>query len=262
VAESAALLTAEEEVRLARQARAGDLASRDTLASRNHRLVFDLANVLAWRLPPGMERADLIQEGFLGLYQAAERYDPERGFRFSTYATGCVRSHMMRAMRLWRCAIWVPEYQEATWLRLLALQERAAAEGREPGLAELAAAAGCTLPRARAMLALATPPLRLDQLWEGEDGPRDDYREPPCPRAPSEAAIVARMQVEAAVARLPARWQTYIRLRFGLDGGEPYARSEAAQALGYHRSSAGKLERAALERLKQLMEPRRPRRRR
>jgi RNA polymerase primary sigma factor len=240
----------------------GDLSARDLLASRHGDLIFKLSRELAHRLPPGMERADLIQEGLLGLYQAAERYDPERGFRFSTYATGRIRSQMLRAMRRWRCSIWVPEYQETTWGRFLALQERAAAEGREPGLAELAAGAGCSRSRARAMLAVASPPLSLDQPWEDVDGPWDDYREPPCPRAPSEAAIVARMQVEAAVARLPARWQTYIRLRFGLDGGEPYARSEAAQALGYHRSSAGKLERAALERLKQLMEPRRPRRRR
>jgi RNA polymerase sigma factor (sigma-70 family) len=259
VARGAALLTADEETRIARQLRAGDPAARDLLAARNHDLVFELSRALTRRLPPGMERADLIQEGFLGLYRAAQLFDPELGHRFSTYATWAVRSHMLRAMLRWRHSVRLPPQQEQAWGRVLAARARAAAEGRELTLAELASAAGCSPPTVCALLAVATPPVRLDHPWEDEDGAPGRCRELPCPRAPSEAAIVARLQLEAAVARLPERWQRYIRLRFGLEGGEPCTQVEVARLLGCHRITACRMEQAALARLKQLMEPRRRR---
>jgi RNA polymerase sigma factor (sigma-70 family) len=248
-------LTEEEEVRFARQARAGNLPARDALAGRNHALVFALARGLVHRLPPGMEAADLIQEGFLGLYRAAQQFDPERGCRFSTYATWAVRRQMLRALHAWRSPMRLPENTQPIWSRLHAAQQRAEREGREPTAAELAAAAGCTLATARRMLAVSAPPLRLDHPGEDEEGTPLPRAELSCPRAPSEAALLARMQVEAAVARLPQRWQGYIRLRFALDGGEPCTVAEAAAALGCHRNTARKIERDALARLEQLLTP-------
>jgi RNA polymerase nonessential primary-like sigma factor len=257
VVESAALLTADEERHVARQARAGDQGARDLLAARNHGLVFDAAAALARRLPPGMELADLVQEGHLALYRAAGRYDPERGTRFSTYATRAIRAQMLIAIYRWRYPI-RPTNARPGWIRVLAAHERAAAEGRNLSVLELAAAAGCRCSTVCRTLAAVTPPVCLDQGWEGDDEP-EDRETLLCPRAPSEAAIVARLQVEAAVARLPARWQAYIRLRFGLDGGECYTQVEAARELGCHRTTAAKMEQAALARLKQLMSPRRRR---
>jgi DNA-directed RNA polymerase sigma subunit (sigma70/sigma32) len=102
------------------------------------------------------------------------------------------------------------------------------------------------------------PPLSLDEGWDDEDE-RRPHLCPPCPHAPSEAALLARMQVEAAVARLPRRWQHTIRLRFALDGGEPCTVKEAAELLGIHRNSAHQIEKAALARLEQLMRPKRRR---
>jgi RNA polymerase sigma factor (sigma-70 family) len=249
--------TPEEDARLARQAGAGDLAARNALAARHHGLVFALARSLARRLPPGMEPADLVQEGFLALYRAAQAFDPDLGHRFSTYATWLIWGQMSRALHRWRHPLSVSLALGDSWARVMTAHERAARAGREPTAAELAAAASCRLSTARAFLAAASPPLRLDDPWD--DAEAAAARELPCPRAPNEAALVARLEVEQAVARLPRRWQTYIRLRFGLDGGDPLTQAEAARAVGCHRVTAQRWEQAALARLEQLLEP--PRRR-
>jgi RNA polymerase primary sigma factor len=166
---------------------------------------------------------------------------------------------MTRAMHRWRYALHVPDDMKASWGCIAAAQERAAREGQEPAVAELAAVAGCSPSVALSLLAATTPPVHLDAPLEDAESPTARCRELPCPRAPSEAAIVSRLHVEAAVARLPHRWQTYVRLRFGLDGGEPLTQREAAQVLGCSRQRAGKIEQDALARLEQILGP--PRRR-
>jgi RNA polymerase primary sigma factor len=109
------------------------------------------------------------------------------------------------------------------------------------------------------MLAAAGPPIPQDAFGHDEAGDHRPRLELTCPRAPSEEAIVTRPDVEAALAHLPPRWQTSVRLRFGLEGGEPHTQREVAQALGCTPQRAGQIERKALARLEQLLRPRRRR---
>jgi RNA polymerase sigma factor (sigma-70 family) len=256
---TATLLTLEEEAQAASRARAGDLAARNALVERHRGLVIAQARRFTGRLPVGMEEADLIQEGFIGLCLAAQGFDPDAGVRFSTYAYRWVRGMMVHAVQQWSHGIRLPRYLHPVWHRLREAQERARREGREASLGELAALAGQPPEDVYRILAAGMPlPSLDDPLFGAEEGPAS-HTGPACPRALSEAAIVARLHLRAAVERLPARQQQYIRLRFGLDGCDPRNLSEAARAFGCSRPTARKIEREALARLEQLLGPERRR---
>jgi RNA polymerase sigma factor (sigma-70 family) len=254
-----ALLTAAEEAEAARRARAGDLAARNALVERHRGLVISQARRFTGRLPVGMEEADLIQEGFIGLCLAAQGFDPAMGVRFSTYAVPWVRGMMIHAVQQWSHGIRLPRYLHPAWHRVQELQASARRQGREASLAELAAAAGRSPEDVCRLLAVGGRlPSLDDPLVCAEEG-GTSHTGRACPRAHSEAAIVARLHLRAAVEHLPARHRGYVRLRFGLDGGGPRNLSEAARAFGCSRPTARKIEREALARLEQLLGPERRR---
>jgi RNA polymerase sigma factor (sigma-70 family) len=235
------------------------LEARNALVERHRGLVLATARAFAGRLPVGMEPADLIQEGLIALCLAAQGFDPDRGVRFSTYASPWIRGMMVRAVQQWGHGIRLPRYLHPVWLQVVRAQQHAREGGREASLAELATAVDRPPELILRVLAAGGPLASLDEMMRCAEGSPERYTGPVCPRALTEAVIVARLDLQAALARLPARHRAYVLLRFGLNGDDPRNLSEAARAFGCSRPTARKIEREALARLEQMMGP--PRRR-
>lgn len=156
----APLLTIEEEQALTRQAREGDIAARQRLVESNMRLVINIARTYHSRAIP---LEDLIQEGAIGLIQAIERFDPEKGFRFSTYATHWVRQSIGRAIDNKAKAIRLPAHVVQTLRKVEKLKlDLTDQMGREPSLDLLARESGLEPGRLQAMLSSAQEVLSLD----------------------------------------------------------------------------------------------------
>lgn len=211
--------TRREQTMLARQARQGDAPSRDAMILRNQRLVQAIAQQYAGR---GLDLEDLVQEGMVGLIRAVDKFDPERGVAFSTYATWWIRQSIQRAIDNTARLIRIPAHLGPT----VAAIRRAASElsGGTAGLADPGAIASATgidldacaaLLRATAATASVHAPVRADGNTLLEDFLAD-------PASPDPEAEAAREEVRERVHRLmdllPARERAVIRARFGFDG--------------------------------------------
>ena len=227
------LLDRDDELELARAARAGNAAARVDLARRNLRLVISIARDRRFygRLP----LEDLIAEGNLGLLKAVERFDPERGFRFSTYATWWIRQAIGRAIQQTARLIRWPSYVED-----LVSRRMHGEDVREcPGFRN-AVAAEATRHH-----------LRLNPAQGNAD-----QSDPPAPAESSFAGLEAAEEREralAAVAELPEREAYIMRRRYGLDGGEPATLLEIGEALGITRERVRQLETIALAKLRKWL---------
>ncbi|MCA1947859.1 MAG: sigma-70 family RNA polymerase sigma factor [Armatimonadetes bacterium] len=156
----APLLSASEELELARAARAGDRNARQRLIESNMRLVINIAKTYKVR---SISLEDLIQEGAIGLMQAADRYDPEKGFRFSTYATHWIRQAIGRAINNKAKAIRLPAHVSQSLRRIEKERVRLMRElGREPSTEQLSQALGCTTKKLLAILQCSQELLSLD----------------------------------------------------------------------------------------------------
>jgi RNA polymerase primary sigma factor len=243
------LLTAAEEVELAKRVERGDLAAKERMINCNLRLVISIARRYQGL---GVQLGDLIQEGVIGLNRAVEKFDWRRGFKFSTYATWWIRQACQRAISNSSATIRIPTHVHERRIRLARARQRLETErGVEPTAEELAAETGLELRYVEEALGAVAVSTSLNQpIGSNEDGEFGDLFEDPNALDPAEeaASSLQRQSVRTAVQKLPERERRLIELRFGLDG-DPQSLEAIGRELGISRERIRQLEAEALAKL-------------
>ncbi len=244
-----ALLTAEEEVELAKRIEKGDLAAKERMINSNLRLVVSQARRYQGH---GLPMEDLVQEGMLGLIRAVEKFDWRRGFKFSTYGTLWIRQAIQRGLQNHGRTIRVPVHVAQRQVKIRKLESELNTKlGREPTDEEIAAVAELTVEEVNELRELSRGLASLDQPV-GEDGETalGDLLAAERPEPSEEVAVTDRdRQVHEVVRQLPEAERNVIRLRFGLAGDEPRTLKQTGSELGISAERARELEERGLRRL-------------
>jgi RNA polymerase primary sigma factor len=251
------LLSAAEEVELARRAEGGDADAKRQLIEANLRLVVSLARRYAGG---GVALSDLIQEGNLGLMQAVARFDWRRGHRFATYATWWIRQALVRARGVHGRPIRIPVHMALQVSKLARVQQHLAQElGREPSAEEIEDRMREPVARVRTAQQIARMPVSLEApIASDEDASLGDLLEDTTAPDPAETAFASALRAHLAdlLNALPMRQRRVIVLRFGLDDNQPRTLEEVAKAFGVTRERARQLELKALAKLRRLSQER------